>query len=93
MIDIWLEAKRRGLDEYMNADILFFKGGCSFNTGLMCATTIRVFWEDNAGNVHYSACDNCSTLGDQIPLELEQPVPQKMKLDPHTFINGSKCLS
>lgn len=93
MIDIWFEAKKRGLDKYMNADIQFFNGGCSFNTGLMCATTIRVFWEDINDNVHYSACDNCSTLGDSIPLEIEQPIPKKMKLDPHTFINGKKCLT
>lgn len=93
MIDIWLEAKKRGLDKYMNADVQFFNGGCSFNTGLMCASTIRVFWEDVADVVHYSACDNCSTLGDAIPIDVQCPIPKKMRLDSKTFINGDKCLS
>lgn len=92
MVDIWLKIIELGLEQYCNADVQFYNGGCSFNTGLHCTSTIRVFWIDNNNEVHYSSCDNCCTLGDSIPLDTVCPAPVKMKLDPSTFINGRNCL-
>ncbi len=93
MIDIWLKAKELGLSKYLEGDVQFYNGGCSFNTDLMCRSTIRVFWIDVNDNIHYSSCDNCSTLGDSIPMENSQPIPCRMKLNPIDFINKEKCLT
>lgn len=92
MVDIWLEAEKLGLSDVMNADIQFYNGGCSFNTKLLCASTIRVWWMDVNDKVHYSSCDNCSTLGDSIELDTVRPTLKQMKLDPQQFINKEKCL-
>lgn len=93
MIDIWLKIKELGLEKYASNYIQFYKGGCSFNTCMMCNSTIRVFWIDNENKVHYSNCDNCSTLGAQIPFDEVAPEPIPSKLDPKLFINGAKCFS
>lgn len=94
MVDLWLDIENKGLSKYAGDSGQMYNGACSFNTKLMCDSTIRVFWKNCDGSIHYSTCDNRSMSGaDQIPLDIEKPIPTKMTLDPKHFVVGTQCLS
>ena len=93
MIDIWLKIKELGLEPYWDNDVQFKKGGCGFNTNLLCGSTIRAFYEDINGNVHYSDCEECLVYNDrEIPLDTTQPLIHKIPLNINDYINN-KCLT
>ena len=90
MVDLWLQIKELGLEEYMDTQIQFYEGGCGFNTNLMCESTIRVMWFNDTEEIHYSNCEDCASCGHQMPLDTEMVKPIESKIDPTEMIN-EKC--
>lgn len=91
MIKIWLEIKDLGLEEYLDTQIQFYEGGCNFNTSLYCESTIRTFWLNERDEVQYGNCEDCSTLGQRIPLDKIRPIPVKKQIEIKDTINDKCC--
>lgn len=92
MIDIWCDIKERGLEEYTDHRIQFYKGGCVFNTSLHCKSCIRVVAIDNKGDIKYSDCDNKFFQGEYIDIDELPPEPEREVLNTKELINKD-CLS
>ena len=92
MIKIWLQIKQLDLEKYTDTLVQFYHGGCQFNTSLMCANTIRVFYENSDGSIAYSNCDNKAMSGHTMPLDAVKPIPCPTKLNMPDLIS-TKCLS
>lgn len=87
MVDLWLQIKELGLEEYMDTQIQFYEGGCGFNTNLMCESTIRVLWFNDTEEIHYSNCEDCASCGYQIPMDKEKVLPMESKISVSEMIN------
>lgn len=91
MIDIWLEIKKLGLENYTDCNVQFYNGGCAFNTCLLCNSTIRVAFIDGKGNVKYSNCESKAMLGRYIDMDETPPAPEKKMIRPTEYIN-KECI-
>lgn len=92
MIDIWLKIKDLGLEQYTDANVQFYSGGCAFNTSLRCENTIRVIFEDADGNVKYSNCESKAMQQQFIDVDIECPKSNQTMINPRKLIS-SACIS
>lgn len=92
MIDIWLKAYELNLDKYLDTEIQFKYGGCSFNTNLMCKSTIRAFWLTNTNKIIYGNCEDLATGGEYIEIDKEKPKIKKENISIKDLIS-QKCLT
>lgn len=91
MIDIWIAIKEKGLEEYWDNELQFYKGACNFNTNLLCESSIRTFWLNDREEIQYNNCEDCASQGQRIPLEETQPIPQQTHIGINELISD-KCL-
>ena len=86
MVDIWMEIKNRDLERYTDCNVQFYDGGCSFNTCLLCNSTIRVVFLDSSGHVRYSNCESKAMLGRYLDVDRESPTPCKQRIAPSDYV-------
>lgn len=81
IIRAYLDIIHMGLDPYEITCSQRKLGRCSFNTGLLCSSTIRVCYIDSNDRLHYGRCEDEISIGEDGEIEMDTEFPVKAKIE------------
>lgn len=91
LINIYLEAYDKKLNDYLDIQTALFNGGCGFNINGMCQSTIRSMMFDENKNIIYAKCEDDLILKDFIDIEQNSLTFDRESINISEHIN-SKCM-